>query len=116
MNAPESLRQTDTNSADDSAGSVWGFEGGLFWIVLIGLLLSLGLLLLLFTFLLVPLVVAAPVAALPLIGAIAYAIHRQTSPKGYDVDLLDRALNGRGFGPQPTRSTNDDDSHVLRPS
>ena len=41
MNPPESLRVTDTNSADDSAGSVWGIEGSLLWVILGGLFLSL---------------------------------------------------------------------------
>ena len=101
MKPPGSLRITDTNSADDSTGSLWGIEGSLFWLVLVGLVVSLLLLLVLFSGLTVPLIVAAPVAALPLVLAIAYAIHRQTSPRGYDLDLIDLWLNGRGFSAPP---------------
>ncbi len=97
MNQPESLRVTDTNSADDSAGSVWGIEGSLLWVILGGLFLSLFTLLVLFSGLAVPLGFALVVAAFPLAGSIAYVIHRQLHPPGYHRDLLDLWLNGRGF-------------------
>ncbi len=100
MNLPESLRVIDTNSADDSAGSVWGIEGSLLWVILGGLFLALFTLLVLFSGLAVPLGVALVVAAVPLVLSIGYVIHRQLHPPGYDRDLLDLWVNGRGFSPR----------------
>ena len=98
MNASE-LRLTDTNSADDSQGSVWGLAGDLFWIVLIGATLSVLCLLVLFSGLALPLASALALSALPLAGALGYVIFKQTHPPGYDLDLIDWWLNGPGFAP-----------------
>jgi hypothetical protein len=44
------LRLTDTNAADDSAGSVWGLDGNLFMPVVASAALSIGVILILFGF------------------------------------------------------------------
>ncbi len=107
MNAEE-LRTTETNSGNDSSGVVWGIEGGLFYVFLVAALLSLLLLLVLFTGLGLPIHQAAQVAALPLMLAVAFIIFRQTHPPGHDLDLLDQLLNGRGLSPRGLSQDSDE--------
>lgn len=107
MNPPD-LRLTDTNSGTDSSGVVWGIQGALFHVFLVAAVLSLLLLLVLFSGLGVPLPTAAFVAGLPLVLAVAFIIFRQTHPPGHDVDLLDQLLNGRGFAPRPPADSHDE--------
>ena len=51
------LRLTDTNAADDSAGSVWGLDGNLFMPVVASAAISIGVILILFSLLHVVMVV-----------------------------------------------------------
>ena len=107
MNPPE-LRMTDTNSGNDSSGSVWGIQGNLFYVFLIAALLSIILLLGLFAGVGLPFATATVVAAVPMILAIFYIVFRQTHPPGHDLDLLDQLLNGRGFSPRPYPDNSND--------
>jgi len=101
------LRLTDTNSASDSKGSVWGIQGNLFWVVLVAALLSLLILLALFSLLEVPLLAAMIGASVPLALAIGYVVFKQSRPPGYDLDLFDYWVNGPGFGPPPVLNCDD---------
>ena len=100
------LRFTETNSADDSAGKTWGLEGNLFWFVAGGAFASVVMLLLLFSVsrwtllsALVPSLIPAGLAALYVFA------FRQGKPAGYDIDLFELWLKGRGFGPETPRDT-----------
>jgi hypothetical protein len=101
------LRFTDTNSADDSRGVTWGLRGNLLWIVLGGAVLSLSAFLVLYSWFSASLKTAGFLACLPVLIALTYAVLKQSHPPGWDVDLLDGWLNGRGFSPRhltvPTR-------------
>lgn len=100
MNA-NALRLTDTNSADDSSGRTWGLDGSLFWIVIGGAASSVGAVLFLFSAMHWEFLPALAVAAIPCAAALAYVFgFRQGKPPGYDVDLLDSLILGRGFAPE----------------
>ena len=62
------LRLTDTNAADDSAGSVWGLDGNLFMPVVASAALSIGVILILFSFLHVAWWLSFPLGAVPFGG------------------------------------------------
>ncbi len=94
------LRFSDTNSANDSSGKTWGLDGGLFWVVVAGVCLSVALLLVLFSVLHWGLVSSILVSAVPTAVALIYVFgFRQGKPAGYDNDLLDTCLNGPGLTP-----------------
>lgn len=94
------LRLTDTNAADDSGGSVWGLDGNLFMPVVASAAVSIGVLLLLFGLLHVHWLVSALIGALPFAGTLTYVfLFKQGKPPGYDRDLFDLWINGRGFYP-----------------
>ncbi|SDT90588.1 hypothetical protein SAMN05444156_0614 [Verrucomicrobium sp. GAS474] len=92
------LRLTDTNAADDSGGSVWGLDGNLFLPVVASATLSIGVLLVLFAAFHVNWLASALIAAVPFSGTLAYVLLlKQSKPPGYDLDLFDLWINGRGF-------------------
>ena len=98
------LRFTETNSADDSAGKTWGLEGNLFWFVAGGGFASVVILLLLFSMLRWTLLSALVPSLIPIGLALLYVFaFRQGKPPGYDVDLFELWLKGRGFGPESPR-------------
>lgn len=105
MSAKNELRLTDTNAASDSKGRTWGLEGGLFWWLVAGI--GAGI-----TVFFVLLVVAGSslsmsflVALVPVLVCLAYIFGlRQGKPPGYDRDLFEYALHGRGFGPEVRHS------------
>ena len=95
------LRLTDTNAASDSQGRTWGLEGNLFWWLVGGIgagLVTFFALLLGFK---AGLMLSFGVALLPVLLCLAYIFGlRQGKPPGYDRDILEHALGGRGFGPE----------------
>ena len=101
------LRLTDTNAASDSKGRTWGLEGGLFWWLIGGI----GAGIIVFFILLVPLhsslLLSVIVALVPVLVCLAYIFGlRQGKPPGYDRDMFEHLLSGRGFGPEVHRSCN----------
>ncbi|MEZ0300142.1 MAG: hypothetical protein ACAI35_27115 [Candidatus Methylacidiphilales bacterium] len=92
------LRFTDTNAADDSAGSVWGLDGDLFLPVVISAAASIGLLLVLFAALSVHWLISGLLAGLPFGGTLSYVLFlKQGKPAGYDRDLFELLISGPGF-------------------
>jgi Flp pilus assembly protein TadB len=99
-----SLRFTETNSADDSQGRTWGLEGNLFWYLAGSGFASVITLLVIFSVMKLSLLVSVIVAVIPLILTLTYVFaFRQGKPAGYDRDCLDLWINGAGFGPEPQR-------------
>ena len=96
----DSLRFTETNSADDSKGRTWGLEGDLFWFVAGGVFAFVMVLLVCFSALKMSFFVSLTLAAVPLALCAIYVFgFRQNKPAGYDVDCLDYWFNGAGFSP-----------------
>ncbi|MDB6175539.1 MAG: hypothetical protein JWL59_4850 [Chthoniobacteraceae bacterium] len=94
------LRLTETNSADDSDGKTWGFEGNLFWHLIGGIFAAVIVLLLLFSVAQWTITASASVAAIPLSLSLTYIFgFRQGKPAGYDRDILELWISGPGFGP-----------------
>lgn len=99
------LRFTETNSADDSTGKTWGLEGNLFWFIAGGAFASVMTLLLLFSVSHWTLLSALVPSLLPIGIALLYVFtFRQGKPSGYDIDLFELWLKGRGFGPESLRT------------
>jgi hypothetical protein len=99
-----SLRFTETNSADDSEGKTWGLDGNLFWYVAGGAFVSVITMLLFFSAFRTGFFVAIGVAAVPMTLTLGYVFgFRQGKPPGYDIDCADLWLSGRGFGPDGAR-------------
>ena len=96
------LRLTDTNAADDSAGSVWGLDGNLFMPVVASAALSIGVILILFSFLHVAWWISFPLGAVPFGATLTYVLlFKQGKPPGYDRDLLELWITGSGFSFNP---------------
>lgn len=94
------LRLSETNSADDSEGRTWGLEGNLFWYVAGGLVAFVATLLFLFSVIRLTFLASLLMASIPLLFCLIYVFgFRQGKPPGYDMDLLDYWINGRGFRP-----------------
>ncbi|PWU07029.1 MAG: hypothetical protein C5B47_06730 [Verrucomicrobia bacterium] len=95
-----SLPLTDTCAGNDSDGKVWGIEGTNLLIILFGLLLSLGFIVLVW----MKSERVSPVPLLlsmgPLILASSYVLLcRQGKPKGFDTDLMETLVVGKGWMP-----------------
>ena len=110
------LRFTETNSADDSAGKTWGLEGNLFWFIAGGAFASVVMLLLLFSVSRWTLLSALVPSLVPVgLAALYVFAFRQGKPAGYDIDLFELWLKGRGFGPETPRQiarSTSPDAHV----
>ena len=79
-----SLRFTETNSGEDSEGSIWGMEGSSFFALIIGAALSVGIMLLMFTSMGASFSASAGVAAVPLALTLAYVFgFKNGRPAGY---------------------------------
>jgi Flp pilus assembly protein TadB len=105
MNTKSELRLTDTNAASDSKGRTWGLEGNLFWWLVGGI----GAGIMVFFILLVvagsSLLMSLMVALIPVLLCLAYIFGlRQGKPPGYDCDVFEYVLTGRGFSPEVHRS------------
>ena len=107
MNAKSELRLTDTNAASDSKGRTWGLEGGLFWWLIGGIGAGITLFFLLLVVVGSSLGVSFFVALVPVLVCLAYIFGlRQGKPPGYDRDIFEYVVNGRGFSPEIQRSCN----------
>lgn len=101
------LRITDTNSADDSSGAVWGIEGNLFWWIIGGAFISVMVMLLLFSIGHQSFTTSLAMAAVPMTTVLLYVFaFKQGKPPYYDVDCLEWALSkirviSTGFAPKP---------------
>src|SRR5258708_9432046 len=96
------LRITDTNSANDTRGRAFGFEGNDFIFVVVGfvvaLALCLGLTVFLHARLPVAILVALPALLLPAAWVLVF---RNNKPVGYTEDWFDDRVSGRGWAFQP---------------
>ena len=100
----QTLRLTETNSADDSKGRTWGLEGNLFWYMTGGCFGSVMTLLITFSVAKVSFIMSLVIAAIPLLLTLVYVYgFRQGKPPGYDRDCLDLWVKGSGFGPDAGR-------------
>ena len=101
MNIKSELRLTDTNAASDSKGRTWGLEGSLFWWLVGGIGVGITLFFLLLVVAGKSFGISLLVAILPVVLCLAYIFGlRQGKPPGYDRDIFEYLLNGRGFGPE----------------
>ena len=107
MNSKSELRLTDTNAASDSKGRTWGLEGGLFWWLIGGIGAGITLLFLLLVVVGVSVLASFVVGLVPMLVCLAYIFGlRQGKPPGYDRDIFEYAVSGRGFGPEAHPSCN----------
>ena len=107
----QTLRLTETNSADDSKGRTWGLEGNLYWYMTGGCFASVMTLLITFSVAKVSFLISLVIAAIPLLLTLVYVYgFRQGKPPGYDTDCLDLCIKGRGFGPDIGRQS----THPLK--
>lgn len=98
------LRLSDTNAASDSSGRTWGLEGNLVWWLVGGLGGGIAVFFVLVVWLDVALVPSIGLTAVPVGLVLAYVFGlRQGRPPGYDRDLLESLVGGRGFSPDPER-------------
>jgi hypothetical protein len=101
------LRLTDTNAASDSQGRTWGLEGGLFWWLIGGIGAGIIVFFVLLVVLDESLTLAFVAALVPVLVCLAYIFAlRQGKPPGYDRDLFEYLLTGRGFSPQANHNFN----------
>jgi Flp pilus assembly protein TadB len=102
MSATKSeLRLTDTNAASDSKGRTWGLEGGLFWWLIGGIGSGIIVFFVLLVLLDVSLGMSFVVALVPVLVCLAYIfLLRQGKPPGFDRDIFEYAMTGRGFSPE----------------
>ena len=95
------LRLTDTNAASDSKGRTWGLDGGLFWWLIGGIGAGIMAFFVLLVGLDVSLVTSFLIALVPVSFCLTYIFAlRQGKPPGYDRDLFEYLLTGRGFSPE----------------
>ena len=107
MSTKSELRLTDTNAASDSQGRTWGLEGGLFWWLIGGIGAGITLFFVLLVVVGSSLGVSFFVALVPVLVCLAYIFGlRQGKPPGYDRDILESVVNGRGFSPEVNHSFN----------
>jgi Flp pilus assembly protein TadB len=105
MIAKNELRLTDTNAASDSKGRTWGLEGGLFWWLVGGIGAGITVFFVLLVVVGSSLTVSFLVALAPVLVCLAYIFGlRQGKPPGYDRDVFEYVLSGRGFSPEVRRS------------
>ena len=101
------LRLTDTNAASDSKGRTWGLEGGLFWWLIGGIGAGIIVFFVLLVVLDKSLTVSFVVALVPVLVCLVYIFAlRQGKPPGYDRDLFEYLVTGRGFAPQLSNHLN----------
>lgn len=95
-----SLQLTSTCAGNDSDGKIWGIEGTNLIIILFGLLISLGLLVLLWIKTQSFSIGFCLLSLIPIFCALGYVfLLRQGKPKGYDTDLIETLVVGKGWMP-----------------
>jgi hypothetical protein len=105
MNAKSELRLTDTNAASDSKGRTWGLEGNLFWWLIGGVGAGITCFFVLLVMVNSSFSTSFLVALVPVLVCLAYIFGlRQGKPPGYDRDIFEYVLTGRGFSPEPPHS------------
>ena len=105
MNTKSELRLTDTNAASDSKGRTWGLEGNLFWWLIGGIGAGITIFFVLLVVIGSSLVVSLLAAVMPVLVCLAYIFgFRQGKPPGYDRDIFEYAVSGRGFSPETRHS------------
>ena len=105
MNTKSELRLTDTNAASDSKGRTWGLEGNLFWWLIGGVGMGIVVFFVLLVVLGISLSVSFLAALVPVLICLAYIFGlRRGKPPGYDRDVFEYAMTGRGFSPEAHRS------------
>ena len=98
------LRFTETNSGEDSEGSIWGMEGSSFFALIVGAAVSVGIMLTMFTSLDASFSASAGAAAVPLTLTLAYVFgFKNGRPPGYALDVLEQAIVGRHWAPDVRR-------------
>jgi Flp pilus assembly protein TadB len=105
MNIKSELRLTDTNAASDSKGRTWGLEGNLFWWLVGGIGAGIVVFFILLMVAGSSLLMSLMVALIPVLLCLAYIFGlRQGKPPGYDRDIFEYVVTGRGFSPEVHRS------------
>ena len=109
------LRLTDTNAADDSAGSVWGLDGNLFMPVVASTALSIGVILILFSFFHVAGWLSFLLGAVPFAFPLAMP-HARFQPVFVDdvVDAIVRCLKQPGASRRQTYQLGGPQIYTLR--
>jgi hypothetical protein len=95
------LVRSQTNSANDSSGSVWGLPGNTFIAVVVSLVLSVGVMVVLMARganSYMSMVAACIPSGLTVGYLAAFVIGR---PKDYAIDLVDLLVTGKGFSMHP---------------
>jgi hypothetical protein len=101
MSAKNELRLTDTNAASDSKGRTWGLEGNLFWWLIGGVGAGITVFFVLLVMLNASFTVSVISALVPVLVCLAYIFGlRRGKPPGYDRDVFEYILTGRGFSPE----------------
>ena len=94
------LRFTETNSGEDSEGSIWGMEGSSFFALIVGAAVSVGIMLLMFTSMGASFSASVGVAAVPLALTLTYVFgFKNGRPPGYALDVFELAIVGRHWAP-----------------
>ena len=105
MDTKSELRLTDTNAASDSKGRTWGLEGNLFWWLVGGVGAGITVFFVSLVILNSSFLVSLLASLVPVLVCLAYIFGlRQGKPPGYDRDVFEHLLGGRGFGPEVRRS------------
>ena len=105
MNTKSELRLTDTNAASDSKGRTWGLEGNLFWWLIAGIGAGIIVFFVLLVMVKMSLLLSFVAALVPVLICLAYIFGlRRGKPPGYDRDVFEYAMTGRGFSPEAYRS------------
>jgi Flp pilus assembly protein TadB len=101
MDVKNELRLTDTNAASDSKGRTWGLEGNLFWWLIGGVGAGITVFFILLVVLGSSFFVSFLVALVPVLVCLAYIFGlRRGKPPGYDRDVFEHVISGRGFSPE----------------
>ena len=98
------LRFSETNSGEDSEGSIWGMEGSSFFALIVGAAVSVGIMLLMFTSMGASFSASTGVAAVPLALTLLYVFgFKNGRPPGYALDMLELAIVGCHWAPDARR-------------
>jgi hypothetical protein len=95
------LVRSQTNSANDSSGSVWGLPGNTFIALVFSLVLSVGVLVITMG-MGINSMICGLLASIPCGMTIGYlAVFVIGRPKNYAIDLVDILITGKGFSINP---------------